>query len=126
MGFIKYIFWQEDYTVFDGVRNRVVPFFDPEILINCNCDQPFPPELDIPHRFAIYNPVTVQAPLPEVPRDLGIVKYTGYYYACPASTNPFEFAWFSNRQRVNPCKWMWYQSVQDSVDNSANFTQVPH
>ncbi|CAL8069245.1 unnamed protein product [Orchesella dallaii] len=113
----QHYFISEDYTVFDGPRERLVPFFDPEKWMNCDCDQPFPPELDIPHRFAVYNPVTVQAPLPDVPKDLISIKYTGHYYACPAHVNPYEFAWYHNRHDVNPCKWIWYQSVEDSHGN---------
>lgn len=111
---MKLTLLQEDYMVFDGTRERVIPFFDPEKLLNCNCDESFPPELDIPPRFAVYHPVTVQAPLPDVPTNLCAIKYTGFYYACPVHTNPYEFAWYQNRQQVNPCKWMWYQSVQDA------------
>lgn len=107
---------QEDYTVYDGTRERVIPFFDPEQWMNCDCDIPFPAELDIPHRFAIYHPVTVQAPLPNVPKDLFATKYTGFYYACPNHINPYEFSWFKTQNPyISPCKWIWYQSVQDAT-----------
>jgi len=110
----QYFFISEDYTVYDGTRERLIPFFDPEQWMNCDCNIPFPAELDIPHRFAVYHPVTVQAPLPTVPTDLLHVQYTGYYYACPANINPYEFSWYLSSPSVSPCKWIWYQNAEDA------------
>jgi len=106
---------QGDYCVYDNFRRRSLEYFDPEEWVCCNPNVPFPSELDIPAGWAIYNPVTAQAPLPTIIRDLGETKYTGYYYACPNYVNPFDYAWyFNSNSATNPCKWIWYQNHRDA------------
>jgi len=75
----------------------------------------FPYELDIPFGWAIYNPVTVQAPKPLPERSMRSVRYSGFYYACPKWANPFDYSWFFDKEEQNPCKWIWYQTRQDQL-----------
>lgn len=99
----------------DRHRNRELVLFDPEAWVRNYPGTPFPSELDVPPRWYVYNAVTVQAPKPYVDeRALRERVYTGYYYACPEKVSPYHFSWFMRNDPVNPCKWIFYQSVQDA------------